>query len=108
MSVFVDGVNLTAMNNQQLNAIVEKLRENETVASKADWVASWHQPVPARKAVQRAALHASAWEMTNTITTHSEASPESQKWSNLEGGHTHHQVPSFAAWLRNNGFVSEK
>ena len=106
MSVFVDGVNLTAMTNQQLSAIVEKLRESKAVADKADWVASWHQPVQARKAVQQAALHASAWEMTNTITTHSEASPESLEWSNLEGGHTHHQVPSFAKWMWENGFIT--
>jgi hypothetical protein len=103
MSVSRDGINLTKMSNARLNLIVERLKEVPGVDLQAKFLATWIQPVQARKTVQQAALYISAFEHVGTRMTAVAPSPESMEWSNLEGGHVFHQVSSFAEWLKEKG-----
>jgi len=103
MSVSRDGINLTKMSDARLNLIVERLKEVPGVDLQADFLATWVQPVPSRKAVQKACLYVSAFEHVGTLMTATAPSPESMEWSNLEGGHVFHEVPSFSEWLKKEG-----
>ena len=99
MSVFRDGINLTKLNNLDLLHIVGKLRGDPAVSEQADFLATFAQNFGWRKEVHEAILAIDAWEIVNTKTTHTAPSPESFAWSNLEGGHTFHQVPSVKEFL---------
>ena len=95
VSVFRNGINLTKLSDNNLKKIIARLRNDGKVADQADFVKTFAQNFGARKLVHEAALTIDAWETVNTETTHTEPSPESFAWSNLEGGHTFHKVPSF-------------
>jgi len=99
MSVFRDGINLTKLSDATLKGIIAKLRSDERVASQADFVETFAQNFGWRKSVFITAVTIDAWETVNTKTTHTAPSPESFAWSNLEGGHTFHQVPSVKEFL---------
>ena len=103
MSVSRDGINLTKMSDARLGMIIERLKEVPGVDLQADFLATWIQPVQARKAVQNACLYISAFEHVGTLMTAAAPSPESMEWSNLEGGHVFHEVPSFSEWLKEEG-----
>lgn len=98
--IHVDGVCLSKLSDSKLRRLTAALREDSRVAQHADWLATWAQPVTTRKALEDARRTVSSWEHVNTATTHTEASPESREWSNLEGGHTFHQVASFGKWFK--------
>ena len=99
MAVYRDGINLTKLSDAKLKEIVAQLRSNVEVARQADFVATFAQNYGARKFVFLSAITIDAWETINTVTTVSAPSPESLAWSNLEGGHTFHQVPSVRKFL---------
>ena len=100
MAIIRDGINLTKMSDARLNLIVERLKEVPGVDLQAEFLATWVQPAPSRKAVQEACLYVSAFEHVGTLMTAAAPSPESMEWSNLEGGHVFHEVPSFSEWLK--------
>lgn len=106
MSVYVDGVNLTKLSDAKLKAIATKMFLSS--AEVRDQYSHLEKNLPsqlqARAAVRFCRQVISAWESVSTVTTHSAPSPESFAWSNLEGGHTFHQEPSFRQWLQENGF----
>jgi hypothetical protein len=98
-----DGINLTKMTDARLQKIVAELRKNNCVARQSDFMMTFAQNFGSRDAVHVARVTIAAWEHVSTETTNTEASPESFEWSNLEGGHTFHQTPSFSEWLKLSG-----
>ena len=103
MTVYRDTVNLTKMTNARLRAIKTALLADKSVKAQYDHMKKFAQNFGWRKEVFEAAGAIDAWTHCHTVTTATEASPESQVWSNLEGGHIFHQVPSFKAWLGQSG-----
>lgn len=103
MAIIRDGINLTKMTDARLTLIVEKLKEVPGVALQAAFLETWVQPIASRKAVQTACLYISAFEHAGTLMTAAAPSPESFEWSNLEGGHVFHEVPSFSEWFKESG-----
>lgn len=99
MAIFRDGINLTKLSDAMLKEIVTNLRSDIKVAQQADFVATFAQNFGWRKAVHAAIVTIDAWETVNTKKTHTMPSTESLAWSNLEGGHTFHQVPSIKEFL---------
>lgn len=102
MAQFCDSVNLTKINDKILSKIIEKLTETSEVKAQYEHLLKFSQNFGNRKMVHLCSVAVSAWECVNTVTTHTMPSPESLAWSNLEGGHTFHQTPSFKSWLEEN------
>lgn len=102
MTVFADGVNITQLKDAEIKTIQTKLLEDPKVLAQYNFLQQ-HLPsqLTARKAVKDFRQAIAAWESTNTKTTHTPPSPESLAWSNLEGGHSHHETPSFSKWIEN-------
>ena len=93
----IDGINLTKMTDAKLMAIVAKLTTDAAVKAQYEFLSeSWNTVgIKGRPAVRNAANAIEAWKHVNTETTVCEPSPESKQWSDTEGGHRFHQVPTF-------------
>lgn len=95
-----DGINLTRIPDSTLKALTAKLLEAPKVRQQYFHLLRFAQNVTrSRQAVFDCSLAIDAWELANTVTTVTAPSPESLAWSNLEGGHVHHESPSFAKFF---------
>jgi len=99
MAVIRDTVNLTKLTNKALRQMVGQLTSSPEVKAQFDHIMTYAQNFGDRNEVHTARVAVDAWTHCHTVTTHTEPSPESLDWSNLEGGHIFHQVPSFKAWF---------
>ena len=91
----IDGINLTKKTNAELAKIVADLTADPAVKEQFEHELTFAQNPGARRQVFECAVCVGAWKTVNTVTTRTAPSPESLEWSNLEGGHTFHQVPVF-------------
>ena len=95
MATIRDGINLTAKTNAELKGIVARLTADAEVAEQYKFQMEFAQNWGVRQPVFEACIAIEAWKHVRTVTTVAAPSPESLEWSNLEGGHTFHQVPVF-------------
>lgn len=91
----IDGINLTKKTNAELAKIVANLTADPAVKEQFEYMLPFAQNHGSRPQVFECAVCIDAWKHVNTVTTRTAPSPESFEWSNLDGGHTFHQVPVF-------------
>lgn len=93
-SIIRNKTNLSELTNSQLAKIVARCIE---LGVDKEWLGSqlpaWKEQISCRKEVAEASLAYDLLTSLKTVTHVQPASPESKAWSNMEGGHIHHEVP---------------